>query len=283
MKLTSPPPKQMPAPEESPLGKPATYKDQYDPALLFPIARAPDRARLGLSGALPFSGADLWTAYELSWLDARGKPEIAIARFHVSAESPRLVESKSVKLYLNSFSQTRFAGQDEVGRALRDDLSRACDDPVAVELVRPAAFARLAIEELAGESIDGLDVEVRDYSPQPDALAAGGATVEELLVSQLLKSNCPVTGQPDWGSVQVRYRGPKIDRAGLLRYIVSFRQHTGFHEHCVERMFVELRDRCRPERLTVYARFTRRGGVDINPFRSNWEQAPAAGGRTARQ
>ncbi|MGH8698360.1 MAG: NADPH-dependent 7-cyano-7-deazaguanine reductase QueF, partial [Burkholderiales bacterium] len=151
------------------------------------------------------------------------------------------------------------------------------------ELLRPAAFAELAIERLAGESIDGLDIEVRDYSPRPDTLAADGAPVEETLVSDLFKSNCPVTGQPDWGSVQIRYRGPQIDRAGLLRYLVSFRQHTGFHEHCVERMFVDLRERCRPERLTVYARFTRRGGVDINPFRSNWEQAPAPGGRTARQ
>ena len=268
---------------DSPLGKPAPYKDEYDPGLLFPIARAPARARLGIAGALPFSGADLWTAYELSWLAPSGKPEIAAARFRVPAESPGIVESKSAKLYLNSFSQTRFTGQDEVARALRDDLSRACDAPVGVELVRPAAFARLAIEALAGESLDDLEVDVRDYSPRPDALAAGGATVEETLVSHLFKSNCPVTGQPDWGSVQMRYRGPRIDRAGLLRYLVSFRQHAGFHEHCVERMFVELRDRCRPERLTVYARFTRRGGVDINPFRSNWEQAPAPGGRTARQ
>ena len=269
--------------DDSPLGKPASYKDEYDPGLLFSIARAPQREAIGLSGALPFSGADLWTAYELSWLTPSGKPEIAIARFRVPAESPSLVESKSVKLYLNSFSQTRFAGQEEVARALRDDLARGCRGPVAVELVRPAAFARLAIDELVGESIDDLDVEMRDYSPQPDALAAGGATVEETLVSHLFKSNCPVTGQPDWGSVQIRYRGSKIDRAGLLRYIVSFRQHTGFHEHCVERMFVDVRDRCRPERLTVYARFTRRGGVDINPFRSNWEPAPAPGGRTARQ
>ena len=269
--------------DDSPLGKPASYKHEYDPGLLFPIARAPQREALGLSGPLPFSGADLWTAYELSWLGARGKPEIAIARFRVPAESPRLVESKSVKLYLNSFSQTRFAVQEEVAGALRDDLARGCGSPVGVELVRPAAFARLGIDELAGESIDGLDVEVRDYSPQPDALATGGATVEETLVSHLFKSNCPVTGQPDWGSVQIRYRGPRIDRPGLLRYIVSFRQHAGFHEHCVERMFVDIHSRCRPERLTVYARFTRRGGVDINPFRSNWEQAPAVGGRTARQ
>ncbi len=259
------------------------YKDAYDPALLFPIARALQREAIGLSGALPFSGTDLWTAYELSWLAPSGKPEIAIARFRVPAESPSLVESKSVKLYLNSFSQTRFTGQQEVARALRDDLARACGNPVAVDLVRPPAFAQLAIEALAGDSIDAEDVEIHDYSPRPDALAAGGAPVEETLVSNLFKSNCPVTGQPDWGSVQIRYRGPKIGRAGLLRYIVSFRQHTGFHEHCVERMFVDLRDRCRPERLTVYARYTRRGGIDINPFRSNWEPAPAPGGRTARQ
>ncbi|MGH8681439.1 MAG: NADPH-dependent 7-cyano-7-deazaguanine reductase QueF [Burkholderiales bacterium] len=269
--------------DESPLGRPAVHQGDYDPTLLFPIPRAPQREAIGLSGALPFSGADLWTAYELSWLNQRGKPELAIARFSVPADSPSIVESKSVKLYLNAFSQTRFAAQEDVARALRDDLARACGKPVAVELLRPAAFAELAIERLAGESIDGLDIEVRDYSPRPDTLAADGAPVEETLVSDLFKSNCPVTGQPDWGSVQIRYRGPQIDRAGLLRYLVSFRQHTGFHEHCVERMFVDLRERCRPERLTVYARFTRRGGVDINPFRSNWEQAPAPGGRTARQ
>jgi 7-cyano-7-deazaguanine reductase len=269
--------------DDSPLGKPASYADQYDPGLLFPIARAPQREALGIAGALPFSGADLWTAYELSWLAPGGKPEIAIARFRVPAESPNIVESKSVKLYLNSFSQTRFAGPDEVARALRHDLARACDSPVGVELVRSAAFAQLAIEPLAGVSIDHLDIEVHDYSPRPDALAAAGATIEETLVSHLFKSNCPVTGQPDWGSVQIHYRGPKIDRAGLLRYLVSFRQHTGFHEHCVERMFVDLRERCRTEKLTVYARFTRRGGIDINPFRSNWEKAPAPGGRTARQ
>ncbi len=269
--------------DQSPLGKPASYKGEYDPGFLFPIARAPQREALGLSEALPFSGADLWTAYELSWLDARGKPEIAIARFRVLAESPNIVESKSVKLYLNSFSQTRFTGQDEVARALRHDLARACGSPVGVELVRSAAFAQLAIEPLAGVSIDNLDIEVHDYSPRPDALAAVGATIEETLVSHLFKSNCPVTGQPDWGSVQIHYRGPKIDRPGLLRYLVSFRQHAGFHEHCVERMFVDLQARCRPDRLTVYARFTRRGGIDINPFRSTWEKAPAPGGRTTRQ
>ena len=273
----------MSKPEDSPLGKPAQYRERYDPALLFAIERAPQRTALGLGEALPFSGADLWTAYELSWLDARGKPEVAIARFSVPADSPRLVESKSLKLYLNAFSQTPFDSAAAVERTLAADLGRAFGAGVAVEVIGPRGFARLRIEELAGESIDDVAIEVRDYSPRPDFLAASGPAVEEALVSQLFKSNCPVTGQPDWGSVQVRYRGPRIDRAGLLRYLVSFRQHAGFHEHCVERIFVDVRERCRPERLTVYARFTRRGGIDINPFRSDWEPPPPPDVRTARQ
>jgi 7-cyano-7-deazaguanine reductase len=273
----------MSKPEDSPLGKPAAYGDRYDPGLLFPIERAPQRAALGLGEPLPFSGADLWTAYELSWLDSRGKPEVAIGLFSVPADSPRIVESKSLKLYLNSFSQTPFDSAAAVERAIGADLGRAFGAGVAVEVIGPRAFARLRVEELAGESIDDLAIEARDYSPRPDLLGASGPAVEETLVSQLFKSNCPVTGQPDWGSVQVRYRGPRIDRAGLLRYLVSFRQHAGFHEHCVERIFVDVRERCRPERLTVYARFTRRGGVDINPFRSDWERPPPAGIRTARQ
>ena len=273
----------MSKPEDSPLGKPAAYGDRYDPGLLFAIERAPQRVALGIGDALPFSGADLWTAYELSWLDPHGKPEVAIARFSVPADSPRIVESKSLKLYLNSFSQTPFDSAAGVERAIAADLGRAFGTGLAVELVAPPAFARLRVEELAGESIDDLPIEVHDYSPRPDLLAASGAAVADALVSQLFKSNCPVTGQPDWGSVQVRYRGPRIDRAGLLRYLVSFRQHAGFHEHCVERIFVDVRERCRPEQLTVYARFTRRGGIDINPFRSDWEQPPPPDVRTARQ
>lgn len=269
--------------EDSPLGKPATYGDRHDSGLLFAIERAPHRAALGLAAALPFSGADLWTAYELSWLDPRGKPEVAIAHFSVPADSPRIVESKSLKLYLNAFSQTPFDSAAAVARTIATDLGGAFGAGVAAEVIGPRAFARLRTEELAGESIDDLAIEVRDYSPRPDCLAASGPTVEETLVSQLFKSNCPVTGQPDWGSVRVRYRGPRIDRAGLLRYLVSFREHAGFHEHCVERIFVDVRERCRPERLTVYARFTRRGGIDINPFRSDWEQPPPVGVRTARQ
>jgi len=273
----------MSKPEDSPLGKPAAYGDRYDPGLLFSIERAPQRAMLGLGDPLPFSGADLWTAYELSWLDPRGKPEIAIARFSVPAESPRIVESKSLKLYLNSFSQTPFDSAAAVERVIAADLGAAFGAAVQVELVPPRELARLRLTELEGESIDDIAIEVREYAPRADLLGAAGPAVEETLVSHLFKSNCPVTGQPDWGSVQIRYRGPRIDRAGLLRYLVSYRGHAGFHEHCVERIFVDLCERCRPETLSVYARFTRRGGIDINPFRSNWEAAPRARVRTARQ
>jgi len=273
----------MSKPEDSPLGKPAAYGDRYDPGLLFSIERAPQRAALGLGDPLPFSGADLWTAYELSWLDPRGKPEIAIARFSVPAESPRIVESKSLKLYLNSLSQTPFDSAAAVARVIAADLGAAFGAAVPIELVPPREFARLRVTELEGESIDDIAIEVREYAPRADLLGAAGPAVEEMLVSHLFKSNCPVTGQPDWGSVQVRYRGPRIDRAGLLRYLVSYRGHAGFHEQCVERIFVDLCERCRPGRLSVYARFTRRGGIDINPFRSNWETAPRTGVRTARQ
>jgi 7-cyano-7-deazaguanine reductase len=269
--------------EDSPLGKPAAYADRYDPGLLFPIERAPQREALGIAPPLPFAGVDLWTLYELSWLDPRGKPAVAIGLVRVPSESPRLVESKSLKLYLNSFSQTQFESTAEVERTIANDLGRACGAAVGFELVGPGAFARLRIAALDGESIDDQAIDLQDYAPQPRFLAVAGPTVEEALVSELFKSNCPVTGQPDWGSVQIRYRGPQIDRAGLLRYLISFRQHSGFHEHCVERIFVDIRARCRTERLTVYARFTRRGGIDINPFRSDWEAAPAAAVRTPRQ
>jgi 7-cyano-7-deazaguanine reductase len=269
--------------ESSALGKTTAYPSQYDPSVLFAVARAEQRAALGIGAALPFAGADLWTAYELSWLDARGKPQVAIAAFRVGAESANIVESKSVKLYINSFSESRFAAPEDVARVLREDLCRACDGPVAVELHEPRAFRSATLQELAGESIDDLDVTGERAAPAPELLRADGPPVEEALVSSLFKSNCPITGQPDWASVQVRYRGPRIDRAGLLGYIISFRRHAGFHEHCVERMFVDIAQRCGPQRLTVYARFTRRGGIDINPFRSNWEAAPAVSIRTPRQ
>lgn len=266
---------------ETPLGREVPYPERYDPTLIFPIAREEGRARLGLVGELPFTGVDVWNAYELSWLGPGGKPEVALATVLLPCESRALPESKSFKLYLNSFSQTVFADAAAVRETIARDLAAACGAPVAVALA--SAAAPVELRPLAGESLDALDVAIADYAPNPALLAAGGEVVEESLVSDLLKSNCPVTGQPDWGSVQVRYRGPRIDRAGLLAYIVSFRGHADFHEHCVERMFVDIAARCRPERLSVYARYTRRGGLDINPFRTNWERGAPPNVRTPRQ
>jgi len=273
-------------PEFSPLGKKVDYQDQYDNSLLFPIARQQKRDEIGVAAnALPFHGVDLWTGFELSWLNARGKPQVAIATFRIPADSPNLIESKSFKLYLNSYNQTRIASWDQVQAQLSMDLSNAAGGKVEVSLLSPADFGREQIVELAGNSIDELDIDVDNYAPCPQALRADAANiVSETLCSQLLKSNCLVTGQPDWGSVQISYTGPRIDREALLRYLIGFRQHNEFHEQCVERIFTDVLQACAPQRLTVYARYTRRGGLDINPWRSNDPAAvPPANIRTARQ
>lgn len=268
-----------------PLGQSVSYVSQYDPTLLFPIARSHNRAALNLAaGKLPFTGVDLWNAYELSWLDAKGKPRIAMATFSVPADSPNIIESKSFKLYLNSFNQTRLVNSAALRGRLERDLSAAAGAPVGLDFFLPQRFSELHMGELDGIYIDKLDIEIDTYEPAPELLRIRpGDTVEETLASRLLKSNCPVTGQPDWASVQIRYRGAPIDRESLLRYIVSFRQHAEFHEHCVERIFTDIMRACRPEQLTVYARYTRRGGLDINPWRSNFEAAPTADQRTVRQ
>lgn len=257
--------------EHSPLGREVAYADQYDPGLLFPIDRAAQRARLGLGGALPFRGVDLWTAYELSWLDGRGKPVVAIGEFRIPADSPAIIESKSLKLYLNGYAQLRLPSPADAERRLADDLSAACGSTVGVRLLAGAAMDVLVAAPLSGASIDDLDVAIDNYGPPDPQLLRADAdrAVDETLVSRLLRSNCPVTGQPDWADVQVRYRGPAIEPASLLRYLVSYRRHCEFHESCVERIFVDLKARCRPQALTVYARFTRRGGLDINPWRSD--------------
>lgn len=278
-------------PAQSPLGKASAYADQYDPALLFPIARAPKRAEIGITGPQPFFGADLWTAFELSWLNARGKPQVALAHITVPCETPNIIESKSFKLYLNSFNGTRFASSDAVRERLRTDLSEAAwrgaasPGTVGVRLAGPEQFDQEPVHELSGLDLDRLDVECTHYQPEPALLTAafGAAPVTETLTSRLLKSNCLVTGQPDWGSVQIGYSGPQIDQAGLLRYIVSFRNHNEFHEQCVERMFMDITARCRPLKLTVYARYTRRGGLDINPLRTSHPQQLPRNVRTARQ
>src|SRR5574343_280877 len=256
--------------DASPLGKTTAYANQYAPELLFPIPRAEKRAELGLTeNALPFSGEDLWNAYEISWLNPRGKPVVAVGVFRVPADSPCLIESKSLKLYLNSLNQTVFADPDAVRRTLAQDLSHAAGRPVAVELSTLAEQPPAAVGYPTGRLLDTQDIDCSDYLPAPELLrCAGGPVVEEALYSHLLKSNCLVTGQPDWAMLVIRYRGPAIDPAGLLRYIVSFRNHNEFHEQCVERIFCDLRRQCAPEALAVHARYTRRGGLDINPFRS---------------
>ncbi len=278
-------------PAQSPLGKASAYADQYDPALLFPIARAPKRAEIGITGTQPFFGADLWTAFELSWLNARGKPQVALAHVTVPCETPNIIESKSFKLYLNSFNGTRFDSSEAVRERLRADLSEAAwrgaasPGTVGVRLVAPEQFDQEPVHELSGLDLDRLDVECTHYQPEPALLTAAfdEAPVTETLTSRLLKSNCLVTGQPDWGSVQISYSGPQIDQAGLLQYIVSFRNHNEFHEQCVERMFMDITARCRPLKLTVYARYTRRGGLDINPLRTSHPQQLPRNVRTARQ
>lgn len=274
-------------PDQSSLGKAVDYADQYDPSLLFPIPRAHGRAELGLTAGapLPFFGADIWNAYELSWLNARGKPQIAVLTLIVPADAPFIVESKSLKLYLGSFAQTPLDSVESLRDTLRRDIGAVCGASVNVQLTLPHAFGQLALDELSGTDLDRLDLDCDVYAPDASLLHArvDEAPVEETLVSNLLRSNCPVTGQPDWGSVQIRYSGPQIDQAGLLRYIVSFRRHTGFHEQCVEQIFLDVLRQCRPLKLAVYARYTRRGGLDINPFRTNFNMPVPDNARTARQ
>jgi 7-cyano-7-deazaguanine reductase len=271
--------------DESSLGRPVTYAGHYDATRLFAIPRAPARAALGLGDPLPFHGVDIWNAYELSWLDPRGKPVLALGEFRVPATSIALIESKSLKLYLNGFMQTRMADADAVRDCIARDLSQAAGATVAVELLPLSAFDGAAIGALDGECIDGLELEFSDYAqPEPALLRTHAAPVEEQLVSHLLKSNCPVTGQPDWASLQVIYAGERrIDRASLLRYLVGFREHAEFHEQCVERIYRDLHALLRPRHLSVYARYTRRGGLDINPFRSSDPAAQPANPRLARQ
>ena len=254
-----------------PLGKTTDFPERLAPDVLFPIDRRSQREPLGIGESPPFHGADLWTAWELTWLTPSGKPSIAALSLHVPAASPAMIESKSLKLYLNSFAMETFAGDEAVVERVRSDLSACAGADVAVTLHREAPIAALP-----GRSLDRLAAECRRYSVDPTTLAADAdREVEETWHSGLLRSLCPVTSQPDFGSVVIRYAGPQIDPAGLLRYVVSFRRHQDFHEACVERMFTEIAARCGTRKLTVHARYQRRGGLDINPFRSNFEAVPA--------
>lgn len=268
--------------EQSPLGKVIAAPAGCDPSVLFAIARDASGPRPGL----PFIGEDVWNAYELSWLDPHGKPRVALAELRVPADSPNLIESKSLKLYLQGFAQTRFPDGEAVRTRIHDDLSAVAGATVCAMLVPVATATHLtAIEALEGDVIDDLPLDVDHYGPpRADFLTADAdVIVEESLVSHLLKSNCPVTGQPDWASLQIHYRGPRIDREGLLRYIASYREHREFHEACVERIFADLMHRCAPAGLSVYARYTRRGGLDINPFRATPGMRMPGNPRTVRQ
>jgi 7-cyano-7-deazaguanine reductase len=268
-----------------PLGKSTVYTSEYDRGLLCPFPRKLKRDELGLPEALPFHGVDIWNAYELSWLTTRGKPVVAMGEFRIPCESPNLIESKSFKLYLNSFNQTRFDDFESVRALLSQDLGGAAGAPIDVRLIDSTGFNAETFAVLPGDCIDTLDISIDDYALNAGVLAGAAnpeQPVDETLHSHLLKSNCLVTGQPDWGSVLIHYRGGRIDREALLRYLVSFRQHNEFHEQCVERIFYDLVRFCKPSKLTVYARYTRRGGLDINPYRSNFAY-DAANLRLARQ
>ncbi len=274
-----------PAAEHSPLGKSSEYIATYTPSLLFPIPRAAKWAELGLTAqTLPYQGVDFWNCFELSWLLPSGKPVVAIAEFSIPADSPNIIESKSFKLYLNSLNQTPFADRTALVATLEKDLSAAAGKPVGVRIRSLADIEAEGVAALPGVCIDDLDVTIHSYDrPQPELLRCDDSrVVEEAVHSHLLKSNCPVTSQPDWGSVAVEYRGAALDHASLLAYIVSFRQHSDFHEQCVERIFLDLQRLLKPEKLTVYARYVRRGGLDINPYRST-EQLSFENRRLARQ
>lgn len=264
------------------LGKSVEYTDQYAPHLLQGVPRSMNRQELNIVEIQPFHGEDIWNGYELSWLNGKGKPCVAIMQVRVPATSPNLIESKSFKLYLNGFNQTRVETIDQLQRILQRDLSQCAGESVDVDLFTPAQFAKFDVVNLPGINIDELDIDVERYQPDISILNTSDNLVSETLCSDLLKSNCLITHQPDWASIAIRYEGPAIDHESLLKYLISFRQHNEFHEQCVERIFCDIQQQCHPTKLTVYARYTRRGGLDINPFRSNFEPC-WPNGRLARQ
>lgn len=252
------------------LGQKSEYEDQYNPDRLFPIPRAPKRIELGIDPAhIPFNGFDLWNHYEVSWLNAKGKPIVATAEVIYDCHSPNIIESKSLKLYFNTLNNTCFNSITEVQAIIQHDLADKIQAEVKVNLKQLGVDEPLLMEQqFPGLCVDNLDISCTDYSVDPTFLTTTQEEIEEILYSDLLKSNCLVTNQPDWGSVRIEYKGPKINREGLLHYIISFRNHNEFHEQCIERIFIDLLNQCKPKMLTVYGRYTRRGGIDINPYRT---------------
>jgi 7-cyano-7-deazaguanine reductase len=262
-------------PDKSELGQVSSTDLNYNPDRLFAIPRIAKRKEIGIQNHLPFFGFDCWNHYEVSWLNEKGKPCVAVAEIIYDCATPYLIESKSLKLYFNSFNNTQFKDIDTVRKTVEQDLSKRLEGDVHVRILylREKELSRIQTA-LTGECIDDLDVICNVYLVKPDYLFTEESRVEETLYSDLLKSNCLVTNQPDWGSVQISYEGMKINREGLLKYLVSFRNHNEFHEQCIERIFVDIMNYCKPDRLTVYGRYTRRGGLDINPYRSTEKMHP---------
>jgi len=267
----------------SPLGKKTAYISRYQRDLLFPIPRKLKRDEIAVPQVLPFVGADIWNGFEISWLDQQGKPRVAMGEFVFPCFSPNIVESKSFKLYLNSFNNSTFPSITEVEQIMQRDLSDAVMHQARVKLILVGDFSENNLSVFPGESIDHLNVACDTYHVNPEFLSTTENSVNEILCSDLLKSNCLVTGQPDWGSLQISYTGNQIDREGLLKYIVSFRDHNEFHEQCVERIFMDMMRQCAPQKLSIYARYTRRGGLDINPYRSTEKDFNPANARLCRQ
>ncbi|MCK6265318.1 NADPH-dependent 7-cyano-7-deazaguanine reductase QueF [Vibrio sp. ZSDE26] len=267
------------------LGQKTQYTNQYDVSLLQPVPRSLNRDDLDLGESLPFQGCDIWTMYELSWLNSNGLPQVAVGEIAIPATSKNLIESKSFKLYLNSYNQTKFDSWEEVTKRLQTDLSDCAGEAVSLNIFPVTDYTGQTIVSMAGDCIDDQDIEIDSYDFD-DKLLEGSTSeevVEEALHSHLLKSNCLITNQPDWGSVEIQYQGQQINREALLRYLVSFREHNEFHEQCVERIYTDIMKYCQPSKLTVYARYTRRGGLDINPYRSSENAKPAHNKRMARQ
>ncbi|WP_010436404.1 NADPH-dependent 7-cyano-7-deazaguanine reductase QueF [Vibrio cyclitrophicus] len=267
------------------LGQKTEYSNQYDASLLQPVPRSLNRDDLALNGELPFVGHDIWTMYELSWLNTNGLPQVAVGEVFIPATSPNLIESKSFKLYLNSYNQTQFENWDQVTERLTQDLSACAGETVIVNVNSVTDYTNQPIVTMEGDCIDNQNIQINSYDFEASLLegAASEQNVEETLHSHLLKSNCLITNQPDWGSVEIAYSGKQIDREALLRYLVSFREHNEFHEQCVERIFTDIMKYCAPSKLTVFARYTRRGGLDINPYRSTEQDRPRHNKRMARQ
>lgn len=266
---------------DNPLGKQVSYSDVFDPTLLYPIARAQSRVQLGIKDPVPFEGIDRWTCYEVSWLSPEGAPLVGIASIEYPAHSPNIVESKSLKLFLGSMNFTQFPSRESVVSAIKDALSPVLrDSRISVQISLPEEWHSYAVQPVPGECIDA----VVGNSTSSGLIQSEDGEVSELLHSNLLRSLCPVTNQPDWGTLVLYYRGKKLNRASLAQYLVRHRSYQGFHEECCERIFSDVARAIKPSELWVGCFYTRRGGIDINPER--WlpgTQRPAPVGRLARQ